>query len=654
MGFLEDLNKRLATPGAEAFSQERFAAAQPRYVREGLPPGQAQTTDAVPPHLFDAAEAARRRRRTVVWSAALLLVVGAIAGGTYGSIRWYVEARTVQKRHVQLTVGVPERVTSGEDVTVNLKLTNGALVAWENVALTLTVPDGFVLKQASPSPLKHTPDQEKPASTAPPALTWDVGALPSKAEADFVVAGRLLGEEGTAALFATKVQLTPTNRPGQPVDKTAVGTVVLAGIPVDLTIDVPQRASSGTPITLHIVYQNRTAQDLTGARVVLEAPAGFTVSAVTPPIREREFLWELTGVPPQGQGTINVSGVIEGEPDTTKPFVARVGFVSPDGRFLVQRTVQRTLTIARAALSLTQVINNERDILKVNPGAEIQGSVKYKNTGSGGLRAVIVKLTFEGVGLDPSSVRVHGGFFDSRRKHITWSAASSTALHTLRPGDHGDLTFTFRMLPLAGLPFASDADRNFRVVSQAIGDSPDLPTPPGAPKQVATDHFEILLNTVPLLTLDGFYDDGRAGLSKSTGPLPPQVGQETLLTVRARVANTSNELIDGVYRTVLPEGVRWVGKEYHTTGEVRFNERTRDVLWTIPLTAARAGTALPGPEFAYQVAIVPSVHQVGSEVALTRGHTLEGTDAFTASRLRAEADAVTTRNVDAQKAEVVR
>ncbi|MDP3685303.1 MAG: hypothetical protein Q8R32_00560, partial [bacterium] len=91
-----------------------------------------------------------------------------------------------------------------------------------------------------------------------------------------------------------------------------------------------------------------------------------------------------------------------------------------------------------------------------------------------------------------------------------------------------------------------------------------------------------------------------------------------------------------------------------TVGEIRFNERTRDVIWTIPLVPARAGVALPGPEFVFQVGITPSLNQVGSEVALTRGHTLEGTDAFTTTRIRAEGEAVTTRHADPKKAEVVR
>lgn len=655
MGFLEDLKKRLTTPGAEAFSEERFLKSKPRYVREGLPPGETQTTDVAPPYLFDAAAAARRRRRRFFLGILLLVAVVLVAGGTYAGIRWYRESRTVQQHHVTITFDGPDRVTSGEDLALKLRLENNSRVDWENVTLELVTPEGFGLKQASPAPVPAPPGTatEKSAG-ASPALVWVVGTLPSRARSEFTVQGKLLGEEGTPARFTATVRLTPEHRPGEPAEKAATASVILAGIPVDLTIDVPQRASSGTPMTVRIVYQNRTPKDLTGARITLEAPTGFTLSAATPPVQERELSWELTGVPPQGQGEIAVSGIIEGEPDTAKPFVARVGFLAPGGRFLVQRTVQRTLTIARAAMSLTQALNDERDILKVNPGAEVQGKVRYKNTGSGGLREVIVKLTFEGVGLDPTAVRVQGGFFDSRLEQITWSAASSPALRALRPGDQGELTYSFRILPTAALPFTRESDRNFQLVTQAIGDSPDLPTPPGAPKQVATDRFEILLNSVPSLDLAAFYDDGRAGLPVSTGPLPPQVGQETILTVRVRVSNTSNALVDTAYRTVLPESVRWVGQEYHTTGDVRYNERTRDVLWTIPLIAARAGTALPGPEFAYQVAIIPSLNQVGQEVALTRGHTLEGTDAFTAARLRAEAETMTTRHVDPKKAEVVR
>lgn len=650
MAFLEDLKKKLSSQNADAFAEKRLSASKPGFGGTMEPPGGVE-----PPPVFDAAADARSRRRRTILSVLLLFVVVGVALGTVAGVRWSVALRTVQKHHIQLSASSTERVTSGDDLAVDVRLENAGRVPWENVTVTLQAPDGFTATSVTPSPVGAPPTARNREGGAPgAALVWAVGNFPPRAAAAFAVTGRLLAEEGTSALFTARVTLTPGNRPGRQLEKTSLASVVVAGIPVDLTIDVPTRASSGTPVTVRLAYQNRTSRDLQGARVVLEAPAGFTVSSSVPPVPGRELSWDLGAVPPQGQGEITVSGIIEGEPDTAKPFVAQVGLLAPGGRFLVQRHVQRTLTIARAALSLTQVLNGEQDILKVDPGTGIQGKVQYKNTGTGGLREVIVRLAFEGAGLDAGSVRVDGGFFDSRARQITWSAASSPALRVLRPGGGGELGYRFRMLSQSALPFAKESDRNFQLVTQAIGDSPDLPVPPGAPKQVATDRFEVFLNTVPALTLDAFFDDGRAGLPPSTGPLPPQVGQETVLTIRARVGNTSNDLIDAVYRTVLPEGVKWVAREYHTTGDIRFNERTRDVLWTIPLVPARAGTGLPGPEFAYQVAIVPSVNQVGSDVPLTRGHTLEGTDAFTTSRLRAEAASVTTGGVGSTKGQVVR
>lgn len=649
MSFIDDLKRRLTTPGGEAFSQDRLQRSRPEYV--GQAPSGQQSSDVKPPVLFDVLDAARRRRRRLIRMGAVLLAVFLVSGGTFGAVRWYREARTVQKHHVRLIASGPDRVTSGDEVTVRLALENQSRVPWENVVLRFQIPDGFRLKSSSPRP---TQLPGSPAGNGTREILWDLGLLPPRASQELVVSGQLIGEEGAAAIFTADVALVPGNRPGTRVEKSVFASVSLESIPVDVSVDVPRGAASGTPITVRIVYQNRTGKDLVGSRLVLETPQGFSVRSTIPPIQGRELAWDLSPVSPQGQGEVSVAGIIEGEPESVKPFRASVGFVLPDGKFLAQRSVQRSLTIERAALSLTQLLNTKEDTLKVNPGAEVTGVVRYKNTGTGGLREVIVRLSFEGVGIDESAIKVQGGFYDGRKKEIIWSAASSPQLRALRPGESGELTYAFRILPLPALPLGTETTQNFSLITRAVGDSPDLPTPPGAPKQVVSDQFEIFLNTVPTIRLDAFADDGRAGLPASTGPLPPQVGQETLLTVRARVGNTSNEVVDGTYRTVLPESVRWVGKEYHTTGEARFNERTREVAWTIPLLPARAGIVFPEPEFAFQVGITPSLNQVGSEVALTRGHLFEGTDAFTTVRVRAEAEAVTTKAVDPEKSQVVR
>jgi len=152
MGFLEDLKRRLTTPGAEAYSRERFRTSRPEYL-EGQPAG-SQTTDVTPPFFYDAAEAARRRRRRMLTALGILAAILVVAGGTYGGVRWYRESRTVQAHHVRLSVSGPERVISGEDARIQVRIENGSRVPWENVTVALQVPQGFTPKTTSPLPVR--------------------------------------------------------------------------------------------------------------------------------------------------------------------------------------------------------------------------------------------------------------------------------------------------------------------------------------------------------------------------------------------------------------------------------------------------------------------------------------------------------------------
>lgn len=640
MGFLDDLKKRMSTPGADRFSEERFKQARPKVTpREGA----AQTRDVTPPLLVDVEAEARRRHRRFVFSVALGVSVIVIAGGTVFGIRWYRETHTVGEKTIGLKVEAPESVLSGADVTYRIIVRNNSRVIWNNVTLEAKVPENIFVKNIDPQP-----------ASAAGAVTWDLGTLRPKASVTFAILGRLVGEEGTSPTLTATVILTPENAPGTKVDKAQFAAVRVQAVPVDLAIEAPKQAASGENMKVHVAYQNRTRVDLTGARVVVTPPAGFTVEATNPLIAGRDLAWDLPPIPQQGEGSVSIAGFLEGNPDDARSFKVAIGFLTPDGKFVAQREVQTTTTITRRALTITQEFQKRQDILKANPGEMVPGKVLYKNTGNVGLRDVIVELKFEGKGLDGRTVETTGGFYNSGKETITWTASSVPQLKTLRPGESGELVFKFKILSAKDLPFTSELDKNFSLVSRVTADSPDIPTPIGQPKEIFSDRFEILLNSVLTLAIDGFFDDGRAGLPVSTGPVPPRVGEETITTIRARVSNTSNDVVDAVYRTKLPEGIRWTDNKYTTSGDVAYNPRAREVTWNIGAIPARAGTGLPGPEFSFQVGLTPSLNQVGKEVPLTRGHSVEGTDVFTAARLQASADALTTRDSYQKNGGVVR
>jgi len=75
------------------------------------------------------------------------------------------------------------------------------------------------------------------------------------------------------------------------------------------------------------------------------------------------------------------------------------------------------------------------------------------------------------------------------------------------------------------IPIVSSKDKNFSFSAVARMDSPDIPTPEGANKVVASNAVEVKLNSKLLASVQGFYNDSEI---PNTGPLPLKVGRKQL------------------------------------------------------------------------------------------------------------------------------
>src|SRR5690606_36507934 len=74
----------------------------------------------------------------------------------------------------------------------------------------------------------------------------------------------------------------------------------------------------------------------------------------------------------------------------------------------------------------------------------------------------------------------------------------------------------------------------------------------------------------------------------NTGPMPPQVGQETTYTIRWNISNSTNVLNNATVRTVLPTGIVWkdVVVPQSERSLMQYNTVTREIVWnagTIPV-----------------------------------------------------------------------
>lgn len=639
MSFIEDAKKKMFTTGADRFSEERMKESRPQVVPQETA---GQTTDVSPPILKDLEDEAKKRTRNIFIGVGVLVAVVLVAAGTFWGIMAYRTAHTVDPKQINVAIQAPQSVLSGDDAEFTITVENDSKVIWNNVSLEAKVPEGLFVKKTEPSP-----------SSTTGSLLWGIGTLRPRESTSFKVAGRLVGKPESTATFTTLVSFNPENAPTQKETKQEFISVRVGTSPVDIALEVPKQATSGDRVKISIVYQNQKTIDVTDVRINLVAPAGFVLEEAIPASRDSNTLsWDFPTIAQQSNGEIVVTGTIQGDPDVVRSFKAEIGFMN-GSTFVTQSDKQATTVMARQALTITQIFNDTQNTLRINPGDKIKGRIIVKNTGTIGLRGVQVSTAITGTGINPASIETAGAY-NSRTNVLSWTAASISALSALRPGDSAEIPLKFEILPAVSLPAKTAEDKNFSFEFLTQADSPDIPTPIGATKIVSSGKFQMMVNSVLALTTNGFYDDGRAGLPVSTGPMPPQVGEETILTLRVRVKNTSNDVVDGIYRTTLPEGLRWVNNKYTTTGQVTFDERTREIKWQMGIISARAGTAIPGPELAFQVGLTPSLNQVQTKPNLLLGASLDATDTFTGAKLRATSDVINTEDVDSLKSEVVR
>ena len=148
------------------------------------------------------------------------------------------------------------------------------------------------------------------------------------------------------------------------------------------------------------------------------------------------------------------------------------------------------------------------------------------------------------------------------------------------------------------------------------------------PLEVVSDRAVMSVRTDTLLRTDAFYDDGRLGLT-SSGPLPPKVGETTSYTLRTRVGTTLNDVSDVRLEMVLPDGVSHTGDTFKTGGDLEFNDRTGQFLWTFPQITGLTGRGSPPHELHVQVAITPGENLRGKIIDLLNKVEVRFTDQFT-------------------------
>lgn len=564
------------------------------------------------------AERTRKRQRLVRWSlgigAGVLIFVGAVS-----ATLWYRARHQLKNEQIALVINAPTEFTSGERIAYTIAYENTSLEAWQQVEVAFEPPHGFRFLESQPEARRDGAE-----------YVFAVPGVPAGGKGEVTVGGILIGEQNSNALAKAEIVLAPTNDPKSRYAVTSTLTTSIRAVPIELSIDASSGAVQGERL-LGVTHIRNTSESIQqGLYLALDVPPGMSLAVEDPQFSSGYDVlsneWVLPTLKPLEELTRNVVFYVEGSAGERRALGLKVGIQENEDKF-VQREVSQVVTVTASELSVEQVFNSKTDDQAVQTGEDIKGVVQFRNTGTVGLKNVVVKVQFQGVGFNPASLQLKSGAYDPTTKTITWTASTVPELANVPANQGGEVTYDFSVLSADQFPVTDDQGTNNTIVAVAAVDSPDIQTSLGQERRVVSDRTHLSVATDLTLDLAAFYDDGRLGLP-SSGPVPPKVGEQTTYTLRFRLGSTLNDTGDVRLTAVLPDGVKYTGKTYLTTGEVDFNDRTGEVIWHMPLIKGLTGRTSPPAELHVQVAITPGENVVGQEIQFVTSAKAEGTDVF--------------------------
>lgn len=524
---------------------------------------------------------------------------------------------------VSVSISGPSEVKSNETVVYKFLYANPNWTTLRDAEIVVSYPSTF-----RPDPGAHWTVNGAQAHAS-------LGEVEGGERGSIELRGTFVALQRQSGALTAILRYTPGGR--SRLDTSDRLALSIASSPLVLNVGAPIEVGNNQSVEYTIEYRNNSPDALDNVRIVLEYPAGFQLADATPKPSEGQAVWQLGILAPNAGGSIKVRGLLEGERDEVKHFTARLGKPLGDGSLMVLAETSKVTRIVTSPLSVAQTVNGVREA-SAEPGAALNFDVTFRNDGDIGVRDLILTIDLDPNVVDVNQLERDAGAYNSAKKQLTVRAADLPALARLAPGASGQYQYT---VPVRTDLAARDM-KNVVVETVARVDSPDIPTPIGANKVIASNTARVkVISHVALQWSGGYTFEG----TTNTGPVPPVAGEETTYTLQVTVSSSLNDITNARMTASLPSGVRLIGKRSADEAVV-FNERSGEMVWTI-------GTVEPGASrkrtLTYQVGVTPDTSQSGRDLVLERDIVFTGHDAFVGSDIELHDQPITV-GLDAESA----
>lgn len=559
------------------------------------------------------------------WSLPAKFLAGSIVffGVAVGVAAWifFGGINLISPKNIDIQIVAPSVIDSGKEAMFQILITNRNQTALQETDLILTYPAGT----------RAVADQTQSLPYERQTIGTIARGEQVKQTAQAVIYGAAGGTQKVVATVEYRLAGSNTI-----FTKSSEIEFVIGSAPVSLSVTMPNEAIAGQTFPVTIVAQSNATTRLDAVAVQGEYPFGFSVLESTPPAESGGTLWRLGSLEPGASKKITLTAVIDGQDGDQRVvrFLAGSNVDATDARIKVPfLSMPSTIAIRRPFITGSIAINGQTGKTIALPvGQPVTGTVTWQNNLPTAVSDVELTLALSGPLLDQSSVNVSNGFYRSSDSSIVWTKSNDPTLGSIPAGGSGSVQFSFTTVAPgdSGVLYANPTiNLNLTISGRRAGES-------GVPEVVSSAAVtQINLASAVSLVAQAFHFSGPF---VNGGSMPPRAEQSTQYTILWTVKNSSNTIANASVSTILPPYVSFVQGQAGVT----YDKASRTVTWSPGDIKAGVGYTSAGAGAAFQVALTPSVSQVGQSPALTGPITLVGQDRFAQTSVSAVAPAPST------------
>jgi hypothetical protein len=555
----------------------------------------------------------RKKRRTKFIAALIgfFVMLAAVSGAMFlyfgGQVKFSEE-------DIKVEITGPERVKVNESVTYTIKYRNFSQMEITNAKMLVQYPHGFIVDSTEPPIQDHR---------------WALGNFVFNEGGELKITGRIIDDLNREQKIVATMYYQPDGFTSEFTRDAAYSTIIESP-DVAFMHNFPAVFTLGQKQNLTIKMKNNGTVDFTDAKLALSVPESFKVAATKPAQTENKD-WII---PALKVGAETEAIMVEGQfPEGAgigdgDKFKFQLYLKGLENNYYLVKTEELPVKTTEQAVTSALIVNGSTENKHVEFGTALTFTAVAKNGGEDTFENIKIRTVINSAPLDiidwekisdsnyGKIQKIDGG------KEIVWSKAQIAALLKFAPKNEQTINFS---LPIKTIVQLKDADKNLLAKTSITGYSEIvIPFSDGSGEtKIKSSEVKLILDTNVDLTAKALYS--LDGTVIGSGPMPPRVGQATKVVVFWEIKNDLHEISEITVGADLPENVKFTETQKISAGELKFDQTTKKVIWTIN----RLPRSVTSANASFTLEFTPGSSDLGKIVKLTGNNILSVKDTET-------------------------